>query len=582
MTSSHFMTSVMLGMRASHRACYPPVLAFLLAPGLALAQAAPALSLPHYDIGDALKEAQPPRPVPPAHAPAPQIVSPVERPLSLPAGQTLFVREFRLEGTELIADSELQALLAPYQGRELTLAQIQEAAGQVTSLYRSHGYPVARAYVPRQDASDGVLRMQVLVGRYGQFTLNNQSPVDDGVISRVFAPLAASEAPVERVGLERAMLLVGDMPGAQLPKLTIAAGQAPGTSDISVDVPAGRRVGGYLLADNGGSRYTGKNRLSAGVEVNSPFGMADKLAFDGMATAHGRLLNGRLAYAFPLAANGLRAELAAGHTTYELGADYKDLDATGKANTVEGTLSYPLLRSRERSLYLSFNLAAKRLRDEIGAAALVNAKTATVGTLGLRYEAWSGWLGRSAYGSLAGGISYGHLSLDEAQRALNRAGANTQGRYARLNLALTTSLALTQNWSATATLSAQKALLGKNLDSSEQMSISGGRGVKAYGETVSGDNAYLLNLELRAALPAVQAAPGLGHSVGLFADAGRAYLQNGAYALSNGVSLSDVGLGYYLNYKALTGRLQLARATGPRIAGHDGRTRLLVSLGMFF
>jgi hemolysin activation/secretion protein len=560
-------------------------LALCCASSLALAQPTPP-QLPNYGIGDALKEVQPPRPsTAPPQAPAPQITEQPERPLSLPAGETLFVRDFLLEGAEFIPESELQALLEPYKGRTLSLAQIEEAAGKLTALYRSRGYLVARAYVPRQDASGGTLRIRVLVGRYGRFSLRNQSLVRDGLLNRIFAPLATSQAPVTRADLERSMLTVSDMPGAQLPRLTISPGEAPGSSDFEVDVPAGPRWGGWLLGDNHGSRYTGKNRLSGGVEVNSPFGIADKLSASLLGAEGGDLDNGRLAYGFPLAANGLRGEVAWAKTTYDLGGPYTDLDATGRAYTLEGNLSYPLLRSRERNLSLSLGLASRRLRDEVGAVGLVTSKEATVGTLGLRYEDWADLFGRASYTTANAGLVYGRLKFDDPeQEAYNRAGADTAGDYAYLRLGAATQLELAPRWNLSAAASVQKSL-NRNLDASEQMNIAGPSGVRAYREVASGDNGYLLNAQLRYALPAPPGLEGgFTHSLGVFADLGRVYLQHGEYADVNGVRLQDAGLGYAARYKSLFGQVQVARAVGSRPASvrDESRTRVLVQLGVQF
>lgn len=537
---------------------------------------------PGYGIGDALKEAQPPRPPAPRQPPAPSIEQPQdERPLALPAGETLTVRAFRFEGADFIAEAELQAAVQPYLDRALTLADIEAAAARVTALYRDRGYMVARAYVPRQDASAGTLTLRVLVGRYGRFTVDNASLVRDSLVRDAFADLA-DEPAITRASLERAMLIVADMPGAQLPKLRVAPGQAQGSSDFDVQVDADPRIAGYVLADNHGSRYTGKNRLRAGVDANSLLGIADRLSLSATRAQGEGLVNGRLAYSVPLGSDGLRAELAAAKTTYELGDDYADLDATGTAYTLEGTLSYPLVRSRSQNLYLGFNLAAKRMRDEIEALDSAIPKKAKVGTLTLQHEAWGVLAGAQGYSSVTAGLTYGHLDItDREQKALNAAGADTTGHYGRTNLGVNASLGFGAEWTLSATLSLQKALRDKNLDSSEQMTISGPGAVKSYRETVSGDNGYLVNTELRYLLPALA---GLTHSVGVFADTGRVHLQKGAYADTNGVRLSDVGIGYYAAYQGLIASAQLARAVGPQpdVTARDDKTRLLLQVGMVF
>jgi hemolysin activation/secretion protein len=129
--------------------------------------------------------------------------------------------------------------------------------------------------------------------------------------------------------------------------------------------------------------------------------------------------------------------------------------------------------------------------------------------------------------------------------------------------------------------------MGKNLDSSEQLSISGVGAVRSYYQGVSGDSGYLVDAGTKYALPPVI---DIRHAVGLFADAGRVYLQNSDYTgKKNGTRLSDVGVGYYANYEYSTGRYLTATveavcAVGPMpdTGAHDARAKVLAQIGVTF
>lgn len=453
---------------------HPTVRLAALLSTLVLSPVLHAQTPPPLDAGGALREGRPMPPATPRAAPEPVIVQPQERPLALPGGQTLRVDAFRFEGDDFIAEAALQEAVAAYRGRALSMADIDAAADRVTQLYRDQGYLVARAYVPRQDARNGVLTMQIVAGRYGKVAVRNQSLVDDARIERHFGGLLP-QRPVTRAELEEAMLRVGDLPGASLPRVNIAAGSTAGTSDFDIVVEPGNRYGGYAMVDNHGSVYTGENRLSLGAALNSPFALGDKLDFSGMASSNGDLLSGRLAYAAPLGDRGLRGELAASNTRYELGGVYAGLQAQGRASSLEANFSYPIQRSRAQNLTASFGLAGRHLRDEINATATVTTKKAYVATLGLAQERYGRWLGRDAYLSLNGSLTWGNLKIDDpAARAANQAGANTVGGFGRVNLAVQGRVALTGNLSVLASLGMQHAL-NRNLDSSEQMHLGGAR-----------------------------------------------------------------------------------------------------------
>lgn len=565
----------------SCRSFVTPSCLFVLS--LLLPQVLPAQTPRLPDIGDAAREVEAARPTPPPKQTPTPITIMEEQPMTLPEGGTLTVHGFRLKDEELIDEAEIQEVLASYAGKALTMAQINEAADKVTQLYRSRGYPVARAYVPRQDATNGVLTIQILVGRYGAMTIDNQSLVQrGGAVHDIFARLEKGGA-ITRAQLERAMLLVDDLPGAKVPTVTIAPGEEHGASDFNVIVPPDKRFAGYVLGDNYGSRYTGRYRLNAGLDINAPLGLGDKISIGGLVSEDADLLNGSLNYSLPLAGNGLRAYAGIYHTAYELAKEYQDLDATGNDTGVTLGLGYPIIRSQNRNLTVDASATAKRLKDEIGIVDETTKKKAYVGTLSTHYESWGALWNRALYSSARLGLTYGHLSFDDAeQAAMNRLGADTEGNFAHINLSLFSRYSLTSKLSTLLTFNAQKSLGGKNLDGSEQMSVSGASGVRAYREGASGDNAFFVNAEIRYQLPDLAA---FSHSLGVFAGTGRSYYENGDYVIDNGIRVSDVGLSYIATYKStLYMKMLLAHAVGaqPDQIYHGNRTQFLAQVGAFF
>lgn len=537
---------------------------------------------PVYNIGGAIKEASPPPTEPKETTPTPEIpiIIQEEKPLTLADGEKLFIKDFKLEGAEHTDATELSELLSPYKNRELTMAEITQVANKLTLFYRKQGYLCAKAYVPVQDARNGILLIKIIMGKYGSIILKNSSLVRDSLVQGVFDNTKKASQTVTQDGLARALLLVGDMPGSNLPTVTIAPGVTPGTSDFVVSAEAAQRFNGYLMADNQGSRYTGKKRLYGGIDINSPFGISDKLSISGMTSEGTDLWNLRLAYSFPLYSNGLRAEIAASHTDYQLGGVYSDLDAVGTANIVEATISYPIKRGIQENYNLFINMAYKDLKDDLRAVNSRNPREAFVGTLTLQREAYGRLFGHNFFTSISGGFSFGSVEiLDKDQRALNSAGADTEGFYSTANLALSAHLALTKNLSARTSFELQQVLSGNNLDSSEQFFISGISGVRAYFESVGFDNGTLVNAELRYALPTLF---GIKHSVAVFADNGWVYAEKGNYTTNDSFVLSDAGVSYNISYKHLFCSVQFAKPIGKASGVKDPGTQFLLQFGASF
>jgi hemolysin activation/secretion protein len=548
-----------------------------------------AQGAPVPNIGDAVRQADETRkgaPLPQTGA-EPVLPRLLDPPFTLKDNTRLLVRSIRIEGQGPVAESELRPILADYENRKLTLAEIYEAADKITTLYRAQGYLVAKAYVPAQDARNGVLRLKIVPGKYGAITLKNESLVRDDFLQGVLDQALAGSPFIHNDELERAMLLISDLPGASVPRVAIGRGQQPETSDFVFGVPEARRFDGYLLGDNFGSPFTGRNRLTGGLNVNSPFGYGDRLSAFGIVTDDTHLVNGRVAYALPLGTSGLRGEIAAYRTTYKLGGIYRDLDATGTADAVSGTLTYPLIRRRDDSLYLSGNFTHKALNDNILGVSIAH-RNMDLGTAGITWDTVGALVGLSLVTSTTLSFTAGTVDFpDPIQKAANIAGVDTAGDFQKINLAFTATLAFTEKLSLSTNIKAQKSLSG-NLDSSEQLGLTGYYGVRSYDEGLAGDSGYLVTPELKYALPDIQH---YRHAIGLFTDVGAVWLENPSFTtLQKGYTqLNAVGLGYYASYEYSPARLLLLKAQVAHSYGsndgaqsYDRGTRGLVQVGLTF
>ncbi|HEY8259648.1 MAG TPA: ShlB/FhaC/HecB family hemolysin secretion/activation protein [Methylosinus sp.] len=558
--------------------------ALTIAPA-ALAQSAPTIP---YNIGSAVREADEARQAPPRAAVAtpvlPQLVEPR---FTLAGKETLLVRSFVVEDAAPEDAAALREILAPSEGRKLTLAQIYAVADTVTNFYRAKGYLLAKAYVPAQNARRGAMRIKLLLGRYGSMTIKNGSLVNDDILQG-FADEAREASPIIRKEpLERAMLLLSDLPGAATPRIVVSPGRAQGASDLVFDVPEGRRFTGYLFGDNVGSPYTGRDRLNGGVAVNSPLGLGDRLSASGIVSEQANLANWRVAYSVPLGFEGLRAEVGGYRTTYALTGVYDDLDATGRAEAVTGTLTYAVLRQRDESLYVWSNFTYKWLDDKIAGTSTAKRRIA-LGTIGVNYDTLGDLLDHPFTTSSSLSFTGGAVDFpDPAQKARNALGADTAGAYYRINLAVAATLAIDEHYSFATTFRAQKAL-DRNLDSSEQIGLAGFFGVRSFDEGLAGDSGLVVTPELKYALPTIER---YRHSLGVFSDIGAAWLEDGSYTISQRsyTQINDVGAGYHAAYEYSDGRFLLLKAQVAHSYGsdhgasaYDRHTKGLVQIGFTF
>lgn len=501
-----------------------------------------------------------------------------ERAIPFAESETLLVKKFVLAGASDDDEERLQAILAPDQARELTMKDINNAARKVTNYYRERGYLVARVLVPKQSVRSGALTLKIVLGSYGQIKVKNSSHLHQKVVNGVFERMKRDSPELTQDSLERAMILLKETPGGSMPSVSVKSGKEAGTTDMMVSVDGSRRFHGYLLGDNQGSQYTGRKRIYGGIDMESPMGIGDVFSLAAMTTDDEGLKNGRASYGIPLNYDGLRFTVSYTRTTYTLGGAYALLGGTGTADVAEGTLSYPIRRRGNESIDLLVNWDHKKLHDDLKTVDTHNPRNADLGILTVQRTKSGKFLQRNVITTMSVSIAAGQLAVvDATQRSLS----GTDGTYGKLNVRATSEYALSKKISQKTTLQMQKDISDKILDSSEQLFISGSGGVRAYAESASGDNGYVLNTEFRYMLPAL-IRPMFQHAVAIFFDNGGVQAQKSGTVLTNYV-LSDTGVGYSINFHSAFVNTQVARSLGP-IKQHNetDHTHVWLQLGYVF
>jgi hemolysin activation/secretion protein len=454
----------------------------LLLPAVVLAQALP-------DSGRILEQL---KEIPAAPPPKPPPTRVEERPpASLPDSVRIPIKRLRITGSRAFSEAELLPLVRDAEGRTLSLNEVNALAERITRHYRDRGYLVARAYVPAQDVTSGNVEIAVLEGLLGEVRLNNP----DNVAGSALAPLGQLKPgePLHVRSLEGSLLTLADVPGVDI-RSTLRPGTAPGTSDLLVDVAPGRRINGSVDFDNYGGRFTGIHRLGANLNVNNPLNRGDQLGI-GLQTSDGDFDYGRLSYQLPFGERGARIGASYSKLQYALGETFAPLRADGEATVASLLATVPLLRTRSTGLFLQGQYDDKQLDDRVGA-------TGTQTSRALRN--WTGGLYGNHLDGLWGGgstnfnatFTTGHVDLDPVTAAIDAASARTQGRFEAFRLSAQRAQRLAREWSLLASYTGQWA--GKNLDSSEKMSVGGVTGVRAYPQgEAPGDEGRLLTAELR-------------------------------------------------------------------------------------
>lgn len=463
----------------------------------------------------------------------------------------IFVKSFSIDGAIHVDKNELLESITPYTNKELTFYQIKSITDIVTKKYRDKGYFVARAYLPVQNIQNGNVTIAIIEGEYDKFKLVNSSRTRNSSLQAILDNTPPKDGVISSNTIQRTMYLVNDTPGVITKQTQIAPGSKVGTSDFTFTTETTTDYNAYIVGDNYGSKYTGKNRLMAGASANSPLKIGDKLSIGGLITNGENLKNGEASYMLPLNASGLKGELSYSKTNYSLDKEYKNLDAVGNSQRVGTKFSYPIIRSKFQNLYSIVDLSAKDLEDDIRATSNKTSKNSKSAKFSLDYDKNDTIFGLNTKDTASIGYTIGKLKFDDKTKDLG----DTSGNYSKIELALSKTTQLTTNTYFDLSGKYQHGLNNKNLDGSEDFTATGIGGVKLYPVSeLSAENGYSASAEVKYVLPSFGK---LNNTIGVFYDIGRVYMAKNTTNEENR-TLADAGVGYYTSYKSLFAKAQMA------------------------
>ncbi len=487
----------------------------------------------------------------------------------------IWVTKVQIEGNQQIVTAVLHDLVKPLENKNNVLADLQLGAEQITEYYKKQGYFLAKAYLPKQKLENGILVIRVLEGQLGQVLLNNQSKIKDTTIKRYIDQIPHHQA-LQQQQSNQTLLLISDLAGVGQIQANLQAGEQIGQTDLVLDILGQPTWLGRIGIDNSGSSYTGKYRLSSYIESNSLLGYGEKLSAQLLGSNQDLLL-GSLNARFPVTGTGLWLGGGYSRTEYELGKQFKQLDATGTSENYNINLIYPLIRSQKTNLNLKLLAEKRKLFDEIAAANTETSKQIEASRISLSFSRMDDW----GIGDSKGGINQfelittiGNLNI-QSPSALNidRLSAKTQGSFNKYELKLSRQQRLTASSWLTGELYGQ--LASKNLDSAEKFSLNQ---MRAYPAAEGlGDQGWGTSINFY-----YQLTPWL--NTYLFQDIGRIHQNKNPYLRDkNTRAIASTGIGFGGGYQDFDYNATLAwRNTSAAKSDKDQQPRLQFGVGWRF
>lgn len=378
--------------------------------------------------------------------------------------------------SEVLSAEELKVLADAFVGTEVSFADLQRLVEQVNAVYQERGVVTARAIIPPQDVSSGIITLQLVEGKLGEVRVKgNESTRASYVLSQVDAEPGRL---VDLPNLQSSLLRFNRTNAAQL-RVELKPGQSFGSTDLEIGIVEPKQHSFRIGVDNLGSEVTGGTRIGLSYVNQSLFGWRDTLNLAAMSASG--LKSYTMDYGIPINRWGGRLNLARNQDDTQLKyGPFASLYITGQSTSTALLLRQPLHFGERSQFDLLASVRKRDVSNKISGVFLSSTATQDV-QLGVEYQ--------SADDSGQWLTSYSVYNGKTENAGVSKRYTVGQGALRRTQF-------LAPGWALRGALSAQHTT-SDELPSSEQYFLGGEGRVRGYTVgSFSGDQGALLSLEL--------------------------------------------------------------------------------------
>ena len=281
-------------------------------------------------------------------------------------GAQVLVSEILFEGNTVVTTQELQKVAAPYAGKRLYAAEIEELRRALTQYYVDRGYVNSGALVVTgATARQGILAFRIVEGKVSRMQIRGLERLNEGYVTGRLVP-----HPDEPLNLnvlrERFQLLLDDPLFARI-NTRLMPGENAGDAVLDLEVVRARPYQLSVFANN--YRPPSIGELAAGLigNVRNLTGYGDLLDFrwqQTTTTPHSDSYS--LGWRLPVNRYGTAVSLRADRgQSIVVEAPLNTLSITSKINSQDIGLSHPFIDTLKHKLTLGVNRVHETIKSSL-------------------------------------------------------------------------------------------------------------------------------------------------------------------------------------------------------------------------
>ncbi|MBD2577371.1 ShlB/FhaC/HecB family hemolysin secretion/activation protein [Oscillatoria sp. FACHB-1406] len=193
-----------------------------------------------------------------------------------PGNAVFRIRAIEVLGSTVFSQEELQAAVSDFIGKEANYDDLLEIRSRITQLYVSAGYATSGAFLPPQELTAGIVRIQIAEGRLERIEVRGLERLRESYVrSRIEV---AAKPPLNVQRLETALQLLQQDGAIERVNAELAAGTAPGLSILSLQVKEAAAFSAGVIGENTDSPSVGENSVTVFAGHNNFAGYGDRIS----------------------------------------------------------------------------------------------------------------------------------------------------------------------------------------------------------------------------------------------------------------------------------------------------------------
>jgi len=267
------------------------------------------------------------------------------------------LRKVNVVGNTVIDDASIRAVLAPYIGKVVTTADLEQIRLRFTRLYIDRGYINSGAVLPDQNVTNGVVTYRFVEGRITDINVAGTQHFRPEYFSSRLA--AAAEAPFNIGNVEQEQQILLQDPLIRRLNIELVPGLAPGEARLNADVSEASRYSLSAQVADDQSPTVGEIRGQLQGSFANILGVGDLLS--AQYGRSGALNDGFVGYSVPIAPDDTRLSLRYDKNgTVVVTPALVPLNITSSYSSVGVGLSRPFYRTAEQNLTLGISLERRQ------------------------------------------------------------------------------------------------------------------------------------------------------------------------------------------------------------------------------